>query len=184
MKRILLRIIVVILAIWVADMIILESLKRVGTNPEPLQTAEETNSPNTNFLFASNASLPGRIGMSIKGMTIYGKKQKTCINTVSSFFNKYYTCSKCQDFVENPKKWNFAQVQEPKAGDIVIQHDLQTNHAKHAAIIAKIENGEYYVYHAIETKYFKNGKLKNKARLTFYRFTCSNFVAIADITTK
>ena len=61
MKRILLRIIVVILAILLADMIMLESLKSFGTNPDPLQMAEETNSPNTNFLYASNASLPGRI---------------------------------------------------------------------------------------------------------------------------
>ena len=63
MKRILLRIIVVILVILVADMIILESLKRFGANSDPLQMAKETNSPNTNFLFASNASLPGRIYM-------------------------------------------------------------------------------------------------------------------------
>jgi hypothetical protein len=71
MKRILLRIIFAILTILAADMIILESLKKCGTNLDPLQIAEETNSPNTNFLFASNASLPGRIAMTIKG-----KKQK------------------------------------------------------------------------------------------------------------
>ena len=112
MKRILLRIIVVILAILVADMIILESLKRFGTNSDPLQMAKETNSPNTNFLFASNASLPGRIYM-----TFSGKDFLPCINTVTSFFNKYHTCSNCEDFVKSPEKWNFVQVQKPKVGD-------------------------------------------------------------------
>ena len=112
MKRILLRIIVVILAILVADMIILESLKRFGTNSDPLQMAKETNSPNTNFLFASNASLPGRIYM-----TFSGKDFLPCINTVTSFFNKYHTCSNCEDFEKSPEKWNFVQVQKPKVGD-------------------------------------------------------------------
>ena len=98
MKRILLNIFIVILAILAADMIMLESLKRFGTNSAPLQIAEDTNSPNTNFLFASNASLPGRIYM-----TLFGKDFKPCINTVSSFFNKYYTCSNCADFEANPK---------------------------------------------------------------------------------
>lgn len=165
MIRILLRIIFAILAILAADMIILESLKRFGTISDPLQMAEETNSPNTNFLFASNASLPGRIAMTIKG-----KKQKPCINTVSSFFNKYYTCSNCEEFEANPKKWNFEQVQKPQAGDIAIQH-RPTGRAYHAVIITKIENGKYYVSHADSTKYIKNVELRNKARLTFYRFS-------------
>ena len=165
MKQILSRIIVVILAIFAADMIILESLKRFGTNSDPLQIAEETNSPNTNFLFASNASLPGRIWMTIKG-----EEFLPCINTASSFFNKYYTCSSCKDFEANPKKWNFEQVQEPKVGDIAIQHK-PTGRPYHAVIITKIENGKYYVTHADSTEYLKNVELKNKARLTFYRFT-------------
>ena len=164
MKKVLLRIIVVILAILAVDIVILESLKIVGINSAPLQIAEETNSPNMNFFFASNASLPGRIGM-----TINGEKQKTCINTVSSFFNKYYTCSNCEDFEKNPKKWRFEQVQKPIAGDIAIQH-YPTGGAYHAVIITKIENGKYYVSHAIKTKYFKDVELKNKEYLTFYRF--------------
>ena len=167
MRRILLRTIVVILAILLADMIMLEGLKRFCTNSDPLQMAEERNSPNTNFLFASNATLPGRIWMTIKG-----KKFLPCINTVSSFFNKYYTCSSCEDFEANPKKWNFEQVQEPRVGDIAIQHK-STGRAYHAVIITKIENGNYYVSHAEGTKYIKNAELKNKARLTFYRFTCT-----------
>ena len=167
MKRILLNIFIVILAIIAADMIMLESLKRFGTNSAPLQIAEDTNSPNTNFLFASNASLPGRIYM-----TLFGKDFKPCINTVSSFFNKYYTCSNCADFEANPKKWNFEQVQDPKAGDIAIQHK-PTGRPYHAVIITQIENGKYYVSHANSTKYIKNAELKNKERLTFYRFTCT-----------
>ena len=165
MKRILLRIIVVILAILLADMIMLESLKRFCTNSDPLQIAKETNSPNTNFLFASNASLPGRIGM-----TFSRKDFLPCINTVSSFFNKYYTCSNCEDFEKNPKKWNFKQVQEPKVGDIVIQHNSQTGRAYHAAIIVNIKNGKLYVNHALKKKYIKNAELKSKGKLTFYRF--------------
>lgn len=58
----------------------------------------------------------------------------------------------------------------PKVGDIVIQHNAKTRIANHAAIIVDIKGGEYYVNHAIKTKYIKYAKLKNKARLTFYRF--------------
>ena len=65
-------------------------------NENYLQVAKEATTPNFNFLFAKNASLLGRIGM-----TLTGKKHKTCINTVTSFFNEYHTCSNCEDFVEN-----------------------------------------------------------------------------------
>ena len=164
MKRILLRIIVVILAILAADMIMLESLKRFGTISDPLQMAEETNSPNTNFLFASNASLPGRIAMTLRGT------DKPCINTATSFYNKYHTCSSCSDFVKNPERWNFTKVDQPEAGDMLIQHRPETGEAYHAAIIVKIEDGRYYINHAVRSDYFKNVELKNRSNLSFYRF--------------
>ena len=116
-------------------------------------------------MFASNASLPGRIYM-----TFSGKEFKPCINTVSSFFNKYHTCSNCEDFVKNPEKWNFEQTNKPNVGDIVIQHDPQTGKAYHAAIIVNIKGGKYYVNHAVRTKYIKNVELKNKAKLSFYKY--------------
>ena len=134
-------------------------------NDNYLQLAKETVKPNTNFMFASNASLPGRIYM-----TFSGKEFKHCINTVSSFFNKYHTCSNCEDFVKNPKKWNFEQTNKPNVGDIVIQHDPQTGKAYHAAIIVNIKGGKYYVNHAVRTKYIKNVELKNKAKLSFYKY--------------
>ena len=134
-------------------------------NENYLQIAKEATSPNFNFLFARNASLLGRIGM-----TLTGKKHKTCINTVTSFFNEYHTCSNCEDFVANPEKWNFERTEKPEVGDIIIQHDPQTGRAYHAALIVNIENGRYYVNHAIRTKYIKNVELKNKTKLTFYRF--------------
>ena len=117
-------------------------------------------------MFAKNASLFGRVGM-----TLTGKRHKTCINTVTSFFNEYHTCSNCEDFVENPETWNFKQTSTPEVGDIIIQHNPQTGRAYHAAIIVNIENGKYYVNHAIKTQYIKNAELKNKTKLTFYRFT-------------
>ena len=134
-------------------------------NENYLQIAKEATSPNFNFLFARNASLLGRIGM-----TLTGKKHKTCINTVTSFFNEYHTCSNCEDFVANPEKWNFERTEKPEVGDIIIQHDPQTGMAYHAALIVNIENGRYYVNHAVRTKYMKNVELKNKTKLTFYRF--------------
>jgi hypothetical protein len=134
-------------------------------NENYLQVAKETTAPNFNFLFAKNASLLGRIGM-----TLTGKRHKTCINTVTSFFNEYHTCSNCEDFVANPEKWNFERTEKPEVGDIIIQHDPQTGRAYHAALIVNIENGRYYVNHAIKTKYIKNVELKNKTKLTFYRF--------------
>ena len=134
-------------------------------NDNYLHAAQEATAPNFNFLFAKNASLPGRIGM-----TLTGKRHKTCINTVTSFFNKYHTCSNCEDFVAKPEKWNFEQTLNPQVGDIVIQHNAQTGRAYHAAIIVEIKNGKYYVNHAIRTNYYKGVELKNKARLSFYRY--------------
>ena len=134
-------------------------------NENYLQAAKEATTPNYNFLFAKNASLFGRIGM-----TLTGKRHKTCINTVTSFFNEYHTCSNCEDFVENPEKWNFERTAKPEVGDIIIQHDSQTGRAYHAAIIVDIKNGKYYVSHAIRTNYYKNVELKNKARLSFYTY--------------
>ena len=134
-------------------------------NENYLQVAKEATTPNFNFLFAKNASLLGRIGM-----TLTGKRHKTCINTVTSFFNEYHTCSNCEDFVANPEKWNFERTEKPEVGDIIIQHDPQTGRAYHAALIVNIENGRYYVNHAVRTKYMKNVELKNKTKLTFYRF--------------
>ena len=134
-------------------------------NENYLQLAKEATTPNSNFLFAKNASLFGRIGM-----TLTGKRHKTCINTVTSFFNEYHTCSNCEDFVENPEKWNFERTAKPEVGDIIIQHDSQTGRAYHAAIIVDIKNGKYYVSHAIRTNYYKNVELENKARLSFYTY--------------
>lgn len=134
-------------------------------NKNYLQSAKEAVEPNHNFMFASNATLAGRIAM-----TLTPEERKTCINTATSFYNKHHTCSNCEDFEKNPEKWNFRQTTTPKVGDIVIQHEAETGRAYHAAIIVDIKGGEHYVNHAIKTKYIKNAKLSNKARLTFYEF--------------
>ena len=145
-------------------MIILVSVFSSCNASTPLEIAEKTTAPNFNFLFASNASLPGRLYM-----TFSGKDFLPCINTVTSFFNKYHTCSNCEDFEKNPEKWNFVQVQEPKVGDIVIQHNSKTGRAYHAAIIVNIKDGKLYVNHALKKKYIKNAELKSQGKLTFYR---------------
>lgn len=134
-------------------------------NENYLQAAKEATTPNFNFLFASNVSLPGRIYM-----TFSEKEFKPCINTVTSFFNKYHTCSNCEDFVKNPEKWKFKQMTKPEVGDIVIQHNPQTGRAYHAAIIVDIKGGKFYVSHAVKTEYYKNVELRNKTKLTFYRY--------------
>ena len=146
--------------------IMLVSVLSSCSNSTPLEMSEKTTAPNFNFLFASNASLPGRIYM-----TFSGKDFLPCINTVTSFFNKYHTCSNCEDFEKSPEKWNFVQVQEPQVGDVVIQHNSQTGRAYHAAIIVNIKNSKLYVNHALKKKYIKNAELNNKGNLTFYRFT-------------
>ena len=135
-------------------------------NDNYLQIAEETEEPNMNFLFARNASLTGRIYM-----TFSGKEFKSCINTVTAFYNKYHTCSNCEDFVKNPEEWNFRQTTQPTIGDLVIQHNSKTGKAYHAAIIVNIEDGKYYINHAVRTEYIKNVELKTKSNLTFYEFT-------------
>ena len=148
-------------------------LDMIGRFSEPnknyLQLAKEADAPNFNFMFASNASLAGRIVM-----TLTPERRKPCINTAVAFYNKYNTCSNCEEFEENPSRWNFEKTITPKIGDILIQHN-ESGRAFHAAIIVDIKNGEYYVNHAVGTKYIKNAKLKNKARLTFYRFISGNY---------
>lgn len=133
-------------------------------NLTPLQEAEQATKPYTNYIFAINASIPGRIYM-----TLNEEDYKPCINTITSFYNKYKTCSNCEDFVENPNKWNFTKVNVPEIGDIVIQHD-SNGKAYHASIIVKIEGNDYYINHAVRTEYYKNIKLINKTKLTFYRY--------------
>ena len=71
-------------------------------NENYLQAAQEAVSSNRNFLYASNASLLGRIGM-----TLTPRCPKTCINTVTAFYNKYHTCSNCEDFEKSSETWNF-----------------------------------------------------------------------------
>ena len=134
-------------------------------NENYLQAAQEAVSSNRNFLYASNASLLGRIGM-----TLTPRCPKTCINTVTAFYNKYHTCSNCEDFEKNPQKWGFKQTEDPKVGNIVIQHDMQTGRAFHACIIVDIKDGKYYVNHAIRNRYFKNVEMKYVECLTFYEF--------------
>ena len=134
-------------------------------NDNFLQIAEETVEPNMNFLYASNASLLGRLYM-----TFSGKVFKTCINTVTSFFNKYHTCSNCEDFIKNPGKWNFRKTEQPKVGDIIIQHNSKTGRAYHAVILVRIDGDKYYINHAVKKEYFKNVELKNKANLAFYEY--------------
>ena len=138
-------------------------------NENYLQLAKEANAPNFNFMFASNDSLAGRIVM-----TLTPEHRKPCINTATSFYNKYNTCSNCEEFEDNPERWNFEKTTTPKIGDILIQHD-ESGKAYHAARIIDIKDGEYYVNHADGTKYIKNARLKNKARLTFYRFISVNY---------
>ena len=130
-----------------------------------LQAAEEATAPNRNFLFASNAGIAGRLYM-----TFSGKEFKPCINTVTSFYNKYHTCSNCEDFVKNPEKWNFRKTEQPEVGDIIIQHDSKTGRAYHAVILVRIEDGKYYINHAVRTGYIKNVELKTRSNLTFYEY--------------
>lgn len=134
-------------------------------NDNYLQAAEEAVEPNMNFLFASNASLAGRLYM-----TFSGKYFKPCINTVTAFYNKYHTCSNCEDFIKNPEKWNFRKTDNPKVGDIIIQHNSQTGQAYHAVMIVRIENGKYYVNHAVKSGYLKNVELKTRSNLSFYEY--------------
>lgn len=135
-------------------------------NEDYLQRSEQATKPNTNFLFACNASLPGRVYM-----TFSGKDFRPCINTVSAFYNKYHTCSNCEDFIANPSHWKFEQVDKPKIGDIIIYIHPKTGKAHHAAMLVDIKNGKYYINHAVKSNYYKHVELKSKSKLLFYRYT-------------
>ena len=168
MKKLLIALALFVVVAFGGGYLILMQLKRVGENSDFLKAAIEAKSPNENFLFASNASLSGRIYM-----TYSGKSVRTCINTATSFYNKYHTCSKCTHFVANPSKWGFEPTKHPKAGDLFIQHDRKTRRAFHAGVVVKVENGKYYADHAILKNYYKNVELKDLSRFTFYRYNPS-----------
>ena len=168
MKKLLIALMVVFVVVIGGGYGACQWLKRVGENPNYLQAAIEAKAPNENFLFASNASLPGRVYM-----TYSGKSVRTCINTATSFYNKYHTCSKCTHFVASPSKWGFELTKHPKAGDLFIQHDRRTRRAFHAGVVVKVENGKYYANHAILKNYYINVELKDLSRFTFYRYNPS-----------
>ena len=134
-------------------------------NENFMQAAEDAVASNRNFLYASNASFLGRIGMTLTPIC-----PKTCINTVTAFYNKYHTCSNCEDFEKDPQRWGFRKTEYPKVGDIVIQHEAETGRAFHACIIVDIKDGKYYVNHAIRKSYFKNVEMKHVDHLAFYEF--------------
>ena len=134
-------------------------------NENYLQLAKDATAPNMNFLFARNASLGGRLYM-----TFSGKEFKPCINTVTAFFNRFDTCSNCEDFIKNPARWRFRKVDTPQVGDLIIQHSSKTGKPYHAAIVVDIRDGRYIVNHAVRSKYIKNATLKNTSNLAFYRF--------------
>lgn len=175
MKKLLISLVVVVVSAFVGGHLVWQHLKRVGENPDFIKAAIEAKSPNENFLFASNASLPGRIYM-----TYSGKSFRTCINTATSFYNKYHTCSKCTHFVANPSKWGFELTKYPKAGDLFIQHDTQTRRAFHAGVVVRVENGKCYANHAIRKNYYKNVELKSLSRFTFYRYNPSKNSRVAS----
>lgn len=134
-------------------------------NENYLQNAMEAEVPNHNFMFASNASLPGRIFM-----TFSGRQFKTCINTTTSFYNKYNTCSNCRDFVKNPEKWDFEKVETPNVGDMVIYYrSNDPTYAYHASIIVDIKGGQLYVNHANLADYYKNENYIGCSRKEYYR---------------
>ena len=165
MKKIIFAISAALVALSAAVLCIHLCIAKAPSSGNYLQIAEEAVEPNMNFLFATNTSLPGRFYM-----TFSGKYFKPCINTVTSFYNKYHTCSNCEDFVKNPEKWNFSKVDKPKVGDIMIQHDPKTGRAYHAVMLVRIENGKYFINHATKKQYFKNVELKNKSNLTYYEY--------------
>ena len=153
------------LLIYVLFLSIMGCTRPQAYNENYLQAAQDAASSNRNFLYASNASLLGRIGM-----TLSPRCPKTCINTVTAFYNKRHTCSNCEDFEKEPQRWGFKQTENPKVGDMVIQHEVNTGRAFHACIIVDIKDGKYYVNHAIRNRYFKNVEMKHVERLTFYEF--------------
>ena len=130
-----------------------------------LQRAEEAEAPNMNFLFARNASLPGLLYM-----TFSGKEFKLCINTATAFYNKYNTCSNCEDFVKNPERWHFVKTEQPEVGDILIQYHAKTGRAYHAGGIVEIKDGRYYINHAVKKNYIKHVEVRGNSKLASYRF--------------
>ena len=53
---------------------------------------------------------------------------------------------------------------------MIIQHDSKTGRAYHAVLLVKIEDGKYYVNHAVRTGYIKNAELKTRSNLTYYEY--------------
>ena len=95
-----------------------------------VERAEQLTTCNFDFRYATNIPKNQRINY-----TNTQWKPESCINTVTSIYNKNNTCTYCPHFVKNPKKWKFKEVKNPEPGDLVIF--INKSRAFHAGIIVK-----------------------------------------------
>ena len=123
-----------------------------NTTEQALKLSKEATKPHFRMLFAGNVNVISRIGMDIK--SAFGDTPNSCINTATSFYNPYNTCSSCEDFVANPGKWSFYKVDKPKPGDILV---YQYGDDKwHAGIITS--TNPLRMNHAVKKDYRTNSK--------------------------
>jgi len=97
-----------------------------------VKRAEACRKPNNDFSFSTNPSIARS---ACRNYPVTGSFHPlTCINTATSFYNQYNTCSYCPDFVRMPERWNFKEVpaKERKPGDLIIFY--RKGVASHAAV--------------------------------------------------
>ena len=133
--------------------------------------AEELTDCNYDFRYASN--LPKKLRIDY---TNSSWKPKPCINTATSVYDKYNTCTYCPHFVEHPEKWGFVEVEDPKAGDMIVL--FNSERAYHVgilvgnSILGPIMNhaaaGKGYIKHDYVIRFKMSSKVKD---IKYYRYT-------------
>ena len=80
------------------------------------QSRSKEAAPNMNFRYCSDGGLCWKVKTwwfqrrhTDKEMCDNG--YHTCINTATMFYNPRYTAALCSNFVKNPKKWHFKEVE-------------------------------------------------------------------------
>ena len=196
MKKFALHVVIVVVALLLAHFVFV----RVHQNDaaEALELSKNLNGdvePNTDFRFCADGSPRWRIETMQKKRTLSDAEMhkagyRTCINTVTGFFNPYHTCAMCVNFVKTPWRWGFREIDEKDAapGDVVIMC-TSTGRACHAVIIDSFKNGKMYFNHSngrvgaknyrtkvnYKTWVKRNPKIKS---LRYYRYDKRLFVRI------
>lgn len=160
--------------------------KGMTVRENALKKSRSSNSiPNINFFNCADGNLYWKLATWWLKRThtsdeMYDKfHYHTCINTVTSFYNPRFTAAVCKNFVANPMKWHFKEVEKSEAlpGDIIVLFD-NTGNAWHAVILDHISGNDIIINHS-NGKWSQNDYKRND-HLSKWKFSYVKFYTYVD----